>query len=86
MYTAYFNETWPEHFKRLDDSIKERVTKKIKKILEHPDKRHLMRSAFFVDEIGQFRIVYMVFEEANAVVFYFIGTHKQYERLYRQEF
>jgi len=41
---------------------------------------------FFVDEIGQQRIVYRVFDETNAVRFYFVGNHKDYERWYRQYF
>jgi mRNA-degrading endonuclease HigB of HigAB toxin-antitoxin module len=51
----------------------------------HPEKRHLMRSSFFVDEVGQYRLVYRIFEE-NKVRFYFVGAHKEYEKWYKQGF
>ena len=87
IYTATFDEKWPEYFAKLDNTIKERVAKKIKKILEFPQKRHLKKGArFFVDEIGQNRIVYRVFEENKEARFYFVGNHKEYERWYRQYF
>lgn len=85
-YTAEFDQDWPSYLQKLDGSIKERVDKKISKILEYPNKRHLMRIDFFVDELGQYRITYRVFEETKAVRFYFVGTHKEYEKWYKQDF
>lgn len=42
-----------KHFNKLERDMKERVAKKIKKLLESPQKRHLKKNArFFVDEIG----------------------------------
>jgi len=38
MYKATFHKSWPEFFDTLDNTIKERVTKKIQKILEYPKK------------------------------------------------
>ncbi|MFH0970482.1 MAG: hypothetical protein V1776_03415 [Candidatus Diapherotrites archaeon] len=71
----------------MDSTAKERVAKKIKKILEFPQKRHLKKGArFFVDESGSDRIIYRVFEENKEVRFYFVGNHKEYERWYRQFF
>jgi mRNA-degrading endonuclease RelE of RelBE toxin-antitoxin system len=87
MFKATFHKNWPEYFNKLDSQIKEHTAKKIQKILEHPQKRHLSGSAkYFVDEIGQYRILYMVFEEKQEVRFYFAGNHKEYERWYRQYF
>ncbi|HIH15907.1 MAG TPA: hypothetical protein HA252_00695 [Candidatus Diapherotrites archaeon] len=87
MYAAAFDENWPVHFNRLDNELKERVAKKIAKILEQPFKRHLKRGAnYFVDEVGQHRIAYRVFETPKQARFYFVGTHKEYERWYRQFF
>lgn len=61
------------------------VAKKIKKILEQPYKRHLSGGAkFFVGEIGQYRIVYRIFEENKTVRFYFVGNHREYEKWYSQ--
>ena len=86
MYKADFDLGWPRHFQPLDQGIKERVTKKIGKILEYPNRRHLKKSAFFVDEVEQHRIVYSVFEDIKLVRFYFVGTHKEYEKWYSQGF
>ena len=82
MYTATYDETeWTYWFGKLGPDIKERAVKKIAKIVESPYKRHLRGGArFFVDEIGQHRIVYRIFEQTLQVKFYFIGTHKEYER------
>ncbi len=87
MYSAAFDEDWPKFFERLENELKERVAKKIQKILEHPQKRHLKQSTkYFVDEIGQYRILYRVFEEKQEVRFYFIGNHKEYEKWYKNAF
>jgi mRNA-degrading endonuclease RelE of RelBE toxin-antitoxin system len=82
MYAAEFDQGWPQHLQRLDGEIRVRVAKKMKKILEHPQKRHLKGASFFVDEMGQYRIVYKVFEENEKVRFYFVGKHKEYEAWY----
>lgn len=87
MYSASFDEDWPQYFDRLENEIKERTVKKIKKILEYPKKRHLKQGVrFFVDEIGQYRILYRVFEDNQEVRFYFVGNHKQYEKWYKEAF
>ena len=87
IYRESFDEKWPECFEKIDNTVKERVAKKIRKILEFPKKRHLKKGArFFVDEIGQNRIVYRVFEENKEVRFYFIGNHKEYEKWFKQFF
>ena len=87
MYSAAFHKDWSEYFDKLENILKERVAKKIKKILEHPQKRHLGGQAtYFVDEIGQYRIIYMIFEENREVRFYFVGNHKEYEKWYKQFF
>ena len=84
MYTPEFDEDWPKYFQKLDNSVKTRVAKKIKKILVHPQKKHMKKGArFFDDAVGQYRITYRVFEENKAVRFYFVGTHKEYEKWYR---
>lgn len=71
----------------LDHAMKERVSKKILKIIEFPSKRHMKKGAnYFVDELSQFRIVYRVFENQKEIRFYFVGTHKEYEKWYRQFF
>lgn len=87
MYKATFHKDWPGYFDKIEHTIKERVTKKIQKILERPQKRHLKsRAKYFVDEIGQYSILYMVFEERQEVRFYFVGNHKEYEKWFKQYF
>ncbi|MDO8537500.1 MAG: type II toxin-antitoxin system RelE/ParE family toxin [archaeon] len=87
MYNASYDEKWPEYFDKLEPNFKERVSKKIKKILEFPQKRHLKKNAkYFVDEVGQYRIIYMIFEQQKEVRFFFVGTHKEYEKWYKQFF
>lgn len=87
IYKAAYDEDWPDYFGKLEKEIKERVAKKISKILEFPKKRHLgQKASFFVDEVGQHRILYRVFEETKEVRFYFVGNHKEYEKWYKQYF
>ena len=83
IYNIAYDDDWAKYFDLLEKEIKERAVKKIKKILEFPEKRHLKKGAnFFVAEVGQYRILYRVFEENNEVRFYFIGNHKQYVKWY----
>jgi len=87
MYSAEFDQYWIELFKKLDNKTKEKTAKKIARILEFPQKRHLKKGAdFFVAEIGQHRITYRVFEKSKLVRFYFVGNHKEYEKWYKKLF
>lgn len=88
IYKATFDEDWPKFFGSLDNGIKERVARKIGKILGFPKKRrHLGQGAsFFVDDVGQYRILYRVFDGIGEVRFYFVGKHKEYENWYKQYF
>jgi mRNA-degrading endonuclease RelE of RelBE toxin-antitoxin system len=84
MHAVEFDQDWPQYFQRLDGELKERVSKKINKVLEYPQKRHLKSIPCFVVEVGQYRIVYQVFEECKTVKFYFVGNHKEYEKWYKE--
>ena len=87
MYRATFHRDWTKYFNLLENQLQERATKKIQKILDYPQKRHLRTGAkYFVGQVGQYRILYMVFEERQEVRFFFIGKHKEYEKWYRQSF
>jgi len=87
MYTPKFDENWPAYFEGLDKGTRERVARKIRKIIGFPQKKHLKGKArFFADEVGQYRIIYRVFEEDKTVVFYFVGDHKDYKRWYSRLF
>ncbi len=87
MYRLDFDEEWPKYFKKLDKETKERTAKKIKKILQQPQKRHLKKGMrYFVEEVGQHRLIYRIFKEDKEVRFYFIGKHKKYEKWYKKFF
>ena len=61
-----FHKNWPDYFNKLEPAIMERATKKIQNIREYPQNRPLkFDSKYFVSEIGQYRILYMVFDEKN---------------------
>jgi len=86
-YTAIYDEDWNNYFEKHSHELKIRIVKKVSKILEYPQKRHMKSNArFFVDEIGQYRILYRVFEDLKQVKFYFVGDHKEYEKYYKSLF
>ncbi len=87
MYVLELDPMWEDYFLTLPEVIKIRVLKKIDNILYEPHKRHLTGNAkFFVDEVGQYRLTYFVFEDTKIVRFYFIGKHKEYEKWYNSFF
>ncbi len=82
-YIATYDEDWNRYFNKQSRELKIRIVKKISKVLEYPAKRHLKSGAnFFVDEIGQYRLLYRIFEDTKQVNFYFVGDHKEYEKYY----
>jgi hypothetical protein len=68
MYEAEYDQDWVEFFDKLSNGLKIRVAKKIGKIIKYPNKRHLKKSSFFVDEVGQYRITYMVFDKIKKFI------------------
>ena len=78
-YNIIFAESGDKYFSALDNSIKRKLLHKMDQMREKPPGRHLrFGSDFFVEEMGQYRILYAV--DGNAKVIYFAGTHKDYER------
>jgi len=87
MYSLEFDVDWNKYFLVLPEVIKIRVLKKIDNILQEPHKRHLEGAArFFVDEVGQYRLAYRIFENILLVKFSFVGKHKEYEKWYKSFF
>ena len=85
MFELGFGEEWNEHFDKLDKSQKERIWKKIQQLKELQNARHLKFGApFFVVETGQYRISFEEIETKRIIRF--AGTHKQYEKWYKQFF
>jgi mRNA-degrading endonuclease RelE of RelBE toxin-antitoxin system len=79
IYDIIFADNWERYFSALDNSIKRKILHKIEQMKEKPPGRHLRFGAdFFVEEMGQYRILYAV--DGNLKVIYFAGTHKDYEK------
>lgn len=74
-------------FLDMDKSIRNWLEKKLLQ-LEREDlqSRHLRRgSPYFVEEVGQFRIVFKVREDLKQKRIVFVGDHKAYEQWYREQ-
>ncbi|MDE1850787.1 MAG: hypothetical protein KGH54_03275 [Candidatus Micrarchaeota archaeon] len=66
----------------LDKSIRYRMLKRIKKMENELPGRHLKHGLqFFVEDVGQYRLVYKCLK--NNKIIYFIGLHKEYEKWFR---
>ncbi len=82
-FKAEFDEDWLKFWKKVPHNMKLRIKRKIDKIISNPKGRHLRHGLdFFVAEVGQYRIVYRIFENDRKVRFYFVGKHKEYEKWY----
>ncbi|MEK6953998.1 MAG: hypothetical protein AABX01_03250 [Candidatus Micrarchaeota archaeon] len=73
-----------ESLRRLDKATKIRIFKKLEQLKREDIKsRHMKHGLpYFVEEAGQFRIVFSVDEAAKLKKAYFIGSHKEYEDWY----
>lgn len=84
-YSLEFDPIWRRYFEPLPEDLKERIAKKIKRILEGLPGRHLRYGVdFFVEDVGQYRICYKSFEDKKIRRFYFVGDHKEYEQWIRE--
>jgi len=80
-YSLEFDEKWDEYFSKLDKEMQRRAWQKIQQLKRPLSSRHLKQGLrLFVAELGQYRIAYAVFEDRKVKKFYFVGTHKEYER------
>ena len=65
----------------MDASVRERLTKRIARMRNEPPGRHMQHGFdFFVEEVGQYRLVYAC--EGERKIIYFVGKHKEYECWY----
>ena len=68
----------------MDKTIRERIIKRIARMRNEPPGRHLRLGLdYFVEQVGQYRIIYIIDDNRKEV--YFIGDHKEYERWYRRK-
>ncbi|MEK6852874.1 MAG: type II toxin-antitoxin system RelE/ParE family toxin [Nanoarchaeota archaeon] len=79
MYTLKFSEESYKAYLKFDKSVQERVKNKIQQLKEDYKKRRHLRlgKPYFVEEVGQYRIVYELLDK--EVIVLFIGKHKDYE-------
>ncbi len=80
-YFLEFHEDWHYYFGKLDNSVKKQIMKKVMQLQNPLPARHLKFGLdFYVEDVGQYRICYKIDETRQAKVFYFAGTHKEYEK------
>ena len=85
-YSVVIDEDAREQFLNLDSSIRERISKKLVKLQrEDLPARHLKQGIpVFVEEVGQYRIVFKKRDDLKEKRIVFIGDHKEYEKWFRQ--
>lgn len=76
---------WDIHFKKFDMGIREQIMKKLDQMEQPLLARGLHSSRYQVEESGQYRIAFRQDEETRTKEVHFVGSHKQYEKWYRQE-
>ena len=87
VYSLRASELFISQLKQLDKGIKERIRKKIEKIKTGKKRRHLKSGfPYFVEEIGQYRILYSLNNKKKEITLMFVGKHKDYERYYASRF
>lgn len=79
-----FTDDAYEDYLKLDESVKERIVKKIEEMKTREGYRKLRGLPYFVAEAGQYRICFI--QENNERTIVFVGDHKQYERFYTDAF
>ncbi|MEW5955732.1 MAG: hypothetical protein AB1626_04330 [Candidatus Micrarchaeota archaeon] len=83
-FAVLFEENAEKQFYNLDKSIQERIVKKLKQLeRDGLPSRHLQHGVpVFVEEVGQYRIVFKLRQDLKQKRVVFIGDHKQYEKWY----
>jgi len=79
-----YNEGWDKYFNKFEESIQIQILKKINQIKSINVHRRLHKSRYSVEEVGQYRICFIVDTETCTKHIYFIGNHKQYEKWYKE--
>lgn len=69
-----------ESINSLSPDIIERIWKKLTRLEEDKQRRHLYYGCpYFVEEVGQYRITYELIESKKVIIVGFIGKHKDYD-------
>ncbi|MDO8554541.1 MAG: hypothetical protein Q7S22_07065 [Candidatus Micrarchaeota archaeon] len=83
MYVLEFENDWKKYFRSVPPDIQLRFKKRLEKYENFPTVsfRHEKHGLdYFVDEIGQYRVLFTSEETSKIRRFYFIGDHKEYEK------
>jgi mRNA-degrading endonuclease RelE of RelBE toxin-antitoxin system len=75
---------WDKYFRKFDKGIQHQILKKISQLMTTSNHRRLHQSKFCVEEVGQYRICFIITEETKTKYIHFIGNHKQYEKWYKE--
>jgi mRNA-degrading endonuclease RelE of RelBE toxin-antitoxin system len=87
VYSLIASELFIKQLDGLDRGVKEQIKKKLDKIKTDKKRRHLkLGLPYFVEEIGQYRIIYSANEEKQELLLMFVGRHKDYEKYYASLF
>ncbi|MBI2445287.1 hypothetical protein HYV43_02765 [Candidatus Micrarchaeota archaeon] len=86
-FDVFFEPTAERLFLALDNSVKERLEKKLEQLRRDDlPARHLKHgSPHFVAEVGQYRIAFIIRRELNQKRILFVGDHKAYERWFKAQ-
>lgn len=79
-----YNKGWDKYFNKFEESIQIQILKKINQIKSINVHRRLHKSRYSVEEVGQYRICFIVETEIRVKHIYFVGNHKQYENWYKE--
>ncbi|MFH0955355.1 MAG: hypothetical protein V1777_04600 [Candidatus Micrarchaeota archaeon] len=83
MFELLYAAGWDEFFSKLDTSVQQILLKKILKLQHLITARHLKHGVpIFVVEAGQYRICFREKQKTREILF--AGSHKQYEKWYKQ--
>lgn len=80
-YTLKFSEKAKNQYDVLDKSIKIKCDKKLLQLSHQNKKRRHLKfgESFFVEEVGQYRIIYEIIDTEIVILILFIGKHKEYD-------
>ena len=83
-YTVGLHEDAARGLEELDNSVSEKLIKRMARMREEEPGRHLHHGLpYFVEEVGQYRLAYTC--RGNAKTVYFAGDHKSYEKWLRKQ-
>ena len=79
-YNAIFLNVFVKQFKKLPGNDKERIKERIKELLDNPYLGLRLKGeleGFWKDRIGQYRIIYKIYESNRTVIFYDVDLRKR---------